>query len=155
MIKLVKYGPCNNKLFNAVIEILNECTNKKWGFVQTRRKVSYVTSEMCNLKFSAGVTNCKNIDYSVKTRANSPDWKQALRLEICAALLKFSRDRPELNISVTSDGVVEEYVSHINLDLCKEFNAYQTTFIHAPTDWIAKESIILDRAKPLSRDDYM
>lgn len=152
---MLKYGPCNHKLFSATIEILNELTEEKWGFVQWKRKVSYVSSEKIKIRF--GSENSKNINHVLKTRTIAETWKQDLRFEICAVLLKYSRDYPNINVSKLVDTrlVADDFSNNISLDTCKEFNAYQSTFVHAPTDWIARETIVLDNVKVLYRDDYM
>lgn len=152
---MIKYGPCNNKLFNASIDILNEITGEKWGFIQWKRKVSYVTSEKIKIKIAA--EKSKNVNYILKTRPNTQEWKQNLRIEICAILLKCSRSDPSINVSKLIEGrlITDDFNNDISIDDCKEFNAYQSTFVHAPTDWIARETIILDSAKVLYRDDYI
>jgi hypothetical protein len=152
---MLRHGPCNNKLFSAAIDILNELTGEKWGFVQWKRKVSYVTSEKIKIKF--GAEKSKNMNHILKTRPIGTEWKSDLRLEICAALLKHSREHQTINVSKLVDTrlVADDYGNDISLDNCKEFNAYQNTFVHARTDWIARETIVLDSTKVLYRDDYM
>jgi hypothetical protein len=148
---------CGNKLFNAVIEILSEFTTAQWGFVQSRRKVSYVTSS--EIKMKIGLKKC---DYNIKTSASAKCWKQSLKFELCLALADFAKKNPSAPIDPRVGTIGNEIKvadcmeeSQIDLSKCREFNKYQSTFIHAPTSWITQESIILESCKNISREDYM
>ena len=158
MSRSIKTGPCNHKLYSAVIEILNENTGIIWGFVQPRRKVAYVTSEKIKIKFGTG----KNVDHVIKTGTAYDNWKSALRFEICHALIEYLRlqdiaekDNLISRLSNVQFNGVSAGEQTIDLKTCREVNSYQSTFVHSNNDWIAAEVNNLEKPKILFREDYM
>jgi hypothetical protein len=157
----IRFGPCNNKLYHCVIEILDEISGEKWGFVQSRRKISYVTSTTIKMKFGQS----RNVDHVIKTKTGDDKWKSALRFEISVALAEHlknsnyeNRDRimAKLNEEQMHGVHVNEYGIQIQLNTCREYNTYERTFIHAPTDWIKGEiKSNIEQPKIFSREDYM
>lgn len=154
MTSKVKYGPCNNQLYNAAIEILTECTGKKWGFMQFRRKVSYAVCEELGLKIGSGT----KVAYKIKTKAIGAEWKQNLRLELCIMLADYcARNGVKFPYDCkTRDGanLSDLLEAQIDVSKCTPVDTYQDTFIHASTDWIVRENIF-ESEKELSPEDYI
>ena len=156
MTSKVKYGPCNNQLFSAAIDILTEYTGKKWGFVHNRK----VTRAVCEeLGISAG--KGKNVTIKITTKALGTKWKDTLKIELCIALTEYSKRTGAIFPSAlhdckTRDGakIADLIGPDVDLSKCTAVNTYRDTFIHAPTDWILRETVF-EGEKPLTLGDYM
>lgn len=169
----IKYGPCGNKLYNALIEILDEISGEKWGFVQSRRKISYVTTARIPVKFG----QYRSADHIIFTKPTAEKWKELLRFEISSALAKYLKKNecPELKnrdeILARLNGVsiagvytyecthecTHEYTREQIDDFTKyrEVNSYENTLVHASTEWIKYEKLNIEPPKIFSREDYM
>lgn len=154
----IKFGPCNNKLLSAAIDILNATTGIKWGFMQSKRKVTCVTSAEIKIKF--GISG--RLDHHIKTKPSGQNWQSELKFELCSVLLKYLRVNEPAhhciqNLELIShNGVcVAECEYKFDPSTCKEVNAYQDTFTHADTSWIFADYPELPAQKTLSICDYI
>lgn len=160
---MIRTGPCSNILYNCAINILNEVTGQKWGYIQYRVKITYITCEVFGAKFAVkGKNTRKNIDHFITTRTSLKDWEDILKFELYRALLTYIEEK---NITVTDElrkklsqatrcGVA---IGECNvLSDCHEVNRYNDTFIHADATWITTElSANQNIPRILTRDDFI
>lgn len=159
----IKTGLCNNILYNAAMDILNEITGEKWGFVQTKIKILYVTCGNIPIKFAAKSSRgSKKIDYYIRTKSTTPEWENALRFELYKALYEYlqknSCDANELYMEkmrkFIHKGVSVEDCT-LDLSKCKEICRYKETFVPSKNDWIRDEISDVTAPKILVREDFL
>lgn len=94
--------PANSAIYNQIIKILDNLTGIKWGFVKSKHRVKYLSSN--EVPITIGILwgkpyekRCKPLDISINCKTPSmfptnDEWVDAVTAELQIGLLKFVKD---------------------------------------------------------------